>query len=289
MRYPKQSLEFQEQLELIKSRGLVVNDAARALRWLSRVSYYRLSAYFLPFKNADTDSFRVGADFDQVAELYKFDGRLRLLTLQAIERSEIALRTALTYHIAMNYGPFGHVDAGNFAPEFEHARFLQELSEEEMRSRETFVTHYRNKYTSESHLPVWMATELISFGTMSKMYKFLRPDIQRAIAKEYGVAGDIFKTWLHCLSYVRNNCAHHKRFWNRRLAIRPTIPRRWQYSVPSNDRVYCVAVILQHVMNVICPACRWRQRLIQLVDAQPGSYLGHMGFPRNWKQILPWS
>lgn len=289
MRYPKQSLEFQKQLDLVTNRGLIVNDTARALRWLSRVSYYRLSAYFLPFKYPGTDSFRVGAEFSQIAELYKFDGRLRLLTLQAIERSEIALRTALTYHIALNYGPFGHVDAGNFAPEFEHARFMQELSDEESRSREVFVTHYRNKYTSELHLPVWMATELISFGTISKMFKFLRPDIQKAIASEYGVPGDIFKTWLHSLSYVRNTCAHHKRFWNRQLAISPRFPRQWQYSVPGNNKVYSVMVILQHMMNIICPACRWKQRVVQLLDSLPGIYLGHMGFPGNWKTIPPWS
>jgi abortive infection bacteriophage resistance protein len=288
MLYGKDPLEFKDQLALMTSRGLIVKDPERALRWLKNVSYYRLSVYFLPFKDPNTDAFRPGCEFEQIIELYKFDGRLRLLVLQAIERVEIAIRTAITYQIAMNYGKFGHVDKNNFAPDFDSGRFEKELSAEEGRSREDFVTHYRSKYTLEKHLPVWMATELISFGTLSLMYKSLRPSIQKAIATDYGVEGDVFRSWLHTFSYVRNNCAHHKRFWDRSLAIRPKIPSRWRYSPLNSGTAYCVIVLLKHMTDVICPSCKWKERVTALVDDRSLLTFNGMGFPRNWREVDPW-
>ena len=153
MLYGKSPLELKDQLALLITRGLTVNDPDRVLRWLENVSYYRFSPYFLPFKQAGKDQFQAGSEFEQIAELYKFDGRLRLLVLQAIERVEISVRTSITYQIAINYGKFGHVDKNNFAPDFDDARFIRELSEEEARSREDFVTHYQTKYATEPHLP----------------------------------------------------------------------------------------------------------------------------------------
>lgn len=97
----------------------------RALRWLTSVNYYRLSAYFLPFKIGD--GFRPGTDFNDIAGLYIFDRKLRLLMLDAIERVEVAIRTAVTYEIAHAYGRFGHTISANFLPTFEHERFMSDL------------------------------------------------------------------------------------------------------------------------------------------------------------------
>lgn len=94
MHYTKPALTFDEQMDLLRQRGLAIPDADRATRWLQKVSYYRLSAYCLPFKDGET--FRAGTDFNDVAGLYIFDRKLRLLVLDAIERIEVAIRTAIT-------------------------------------------------------------------------------------------------------------------------------------------------------------------------------------------------
>jgi Abi-like protein len=87
-------------LALLISRKLECNDHARALEWLQRIGYYRLSAYFIPFRNGASDEFRPGVTLDQILELYKFDGGLRLLTMQAMDRIEIAVRAVVTYELA---------------------------------------------------------------------------------------------------------------------------------------------------------------------------------------------
>jgi len=278
MDYRKPALTFQEQLQQLKDRGLSIRDEGQALHWLAQVSYYRLSAYSHPFRR--DDRFRDGTDFGDVIALYDFDRRLRLLMLDAIERIEVSVRTALTYEIGHAFGPFGHVDSNNFAPGFRHADFMVELAKEEGRARETFARHFRSKYTAEAHLPIWMATELISFGTLSQLYAHLSPAIRRAIASRYGVPEAVFGNWLHTLSYVRNVCAHHKRLWNRELAIRPMIPRHhrvWSRLNIDNRRFAAAMAVSVHLMKQIAPASAWTGRVCKLFDDCTFVPLGPMG------------
>lgn len=60
MRYAKPALPYADQLALMVSRGLVCSDGTRALEWLKRIGYYRLSAYFVPFRVPGTSSFQPG-------------------------------------------------------------------------------------------------------------------------------------------------------------------------------------------------------------------------------------
>lgn len=289
MRYAKPALSFDQQLSLLRERGLTIHDPDRALHWLRNVSYYRLSAYCLPFK--DGDAFRPGTKFDDIAGLYIFDRKLRLQVLDAIERIEVAIRTAVTFEIAHAHGAFGHADPANFAPGFDHARFMAELGTEELRAKETFAAHFRRKYNEEPHLPVWMATELLSIGTISKLYQSLEPKIRQRIAAAYGVDAQFLISWLHALTYIRNVCAHHKRLWNRQLAIRPRFPSRslaWPHQVPDNGRLYAVLVVLQHMLRVVSPHCHWRERLFGLLAEHPNAPLEAMKFSVDWQRLALW-
>lgn len=289
MRYTKPALTFDQQLDRLRERGLTIHDPARATHWLRKVSYYRLSAYCLPFK--DADKFRPGTTFDQIAGLYIFDRKLRLLVMDAIERIEIAARTSITYEIAHTHGPFGHADSVNFDPKFNHAEFMKELALEEKRARETFVAHFRAKYAEEPHLPVWMATELMSLGAVSKLYVALQPKIKQRIADDFGVDKQFLVSWLHVLSYVRNICAHHKRLWNRELAVKPKLPsrcRQWPHQVPDNGHLYAVLVVMRHMLGIVSPNCKWRERLFCLLDEHQAVPLDAMRFPANWRTLALW-
>ncbi|MFY8044727.1 MAG: Abi family protein, partial [Rhodoferax sp.] len=106
--YAKQALSFADQLTLLEQRGLVVADRPAALNVLGRVSYYRLSAYWYPFRQPTPQGGKAndlysGTTFEAVQALYEFDRQLRLLVLDALERIEVALRTAVTYHLGMQY------------------------------------------------------------------------------------------------------------------------------------------------------------------------------------------
>ena len=104
--FSKKALAIDEQIEILSSRGLVIDDRESVFRYLSTVSYYRLSAYFKPFQlnNHPGHRFKPNITFDRIWQIYAFDRELRLHVSDALERIEIALRTALSDIMSIKYG-----------------------------------------------------------------------------------------------------------------------------------------------------------------------------------------
>jgi abortive infection bacteriophage resistance protein len=289
--YRKPALSLQDQLGKLKMRGMVFADEGVAIQWLSTISYYRLSAYFYPFKQAD-ESFAQGTSFETIRMLYSFDRKLRLLMLDAIERIEIALRTAITYHLSMKLGAFAHCRPEAFQTGFRHTDFMEEVRYAEAQSYETFVRHFRAKYTTERDLPIWMATELLSFGVVSRLLAYLRGDVLKQVARAFNTTEIFLASWMHSLSYVRNVCAHHGRFWNRRLTVKPKLPsaKPWfPYIVERNDSVYSVLVVVHHLLKAIAPTEQWANMVVDAFDQYPEVPLSSVGMPLDWKARHPWS
>lgn len=285
MEYKKPAFTFEQQIRQLEVRGLIIDDRDRARRWLSRVSYYRLSAYFLPFKIAGENRFRPDVSLGVICDLYNFDRKLRLLLLDAIERIEVGLRTAVTYQIGHEFGAFGHTSERNFAPRFNHARFMDDLEMMERDSRETFVGHFRSKYTKERHLPIWMASELLSFGALSRVYSALHPRLKRNVSDQYGLPDNILGSWLHSLSVARNICAHHSRLWNRELGVSPKLPPAptayWPFKSINSGRVYAILLITRHLLHVLAPRSEWKGRVVRLFAEHPGVDHVAMGIAQN--------
>lgn len=288
MNYGKPPLVYNDQLDQLIRRGLDCPDQSRALQWLKRVGYYRLSAYFIPFRISGTDDFRPGTTLTDIVDLYKFDSHLRLLTMQALDRIEVGVRAGITYRLAHDLGTFGYANRVNFSPKYDHARLMQTLAGEEKKSTELFVRHYRQKYTSEPYLPVWMATELLSFGALSKMYSSLKGNVGKKIAQEFGQPEPIFSSWLHTLTAIRNVCAHHNRLWNRELSVKPQMLNSWRATNIDNRRYYAIALVIQSLLSSIAPRAQWKERLKTHFRAHPTIDLSAMHFPPDWQNTPPW-
>ncbi len=149
--YSKPPLTFEEQLNRLIERGLIANDKSFAISKLSTISYYRLSAYWYPFRQRNSDSkvadtFSPNTTFEKCFSLYEFDRKLRLLALDAIERIEVTIRTKITYFLAHSYGAFGYRNPKNFHPKFFHERWWADVEREADRSGDEFVTHYKKEY-----------------------------------------------------------------------------------------------------------------------------------------------
>ena len=106
---------------------MLIADQENALQILRKISYYRMSAYWIPFKDkvSATEKFHNVTKFEDAVRLYEFDRGLRLLLLDGIERIEVFLRTQVTYVFGHKYGAFGHINADNFHKEFKHKKWLQ--------------------------------------------------------------------------------------------------------------------------------------------------------------------
>lgn len=294
MQYDKPALTIREQAAHLEARGLR-GDRARMERRLSSVNYYRLSAYWIPFRRAD-GTFREGADFEDVWSLYVFDRELRLHVMDAVERVEVAVRARLACSLGHRYGPFGYAEdplvlwGRNPDKRNELFRYLEE---EVKRSKEPFVEHFFQKYGG-GHLPIWMAAEVMSFGTMCKSFCGCGRPVQRDVADFFGVPTEVMESWLKTLNVVRNICAHHARLWNRELGFRPKLPyagqdRDWHDPVRvDNRRVFAVLTILCHCMHRVAAGSRWALRLRALITDNPKLPIDAMGFPNDWTSSPIW-
>ena len=96
--YAKPPYKNDDLLSQLEERGLNIGDPDRAKKYLEFIGYYRLSAYFLPYQNSK-DHFKDDVKFNDILTLYIFDRKLKLILMDAIERIEVAIRSAL-----MKYG-----------------------------------------------------------------------------------------------------------------------------------------------------------------------------------------
>ena len=99
------------------------------------------------------------------------------------------------------------------------ANHLDNLQKEVERSNETFINHYKLKYSNPTEPPCWMSLEVSSIGLLSKIFQNLKKGPEKnAITLHFGLKDvSILENWIHCFSTLRNICAHHGRVWNRRL------------------------------------------------------------------------
>lgn len=273
---------FEEQVDILKSRGLQIQDEARAINILSRVNYYRLSAYWLTYQV--DNRFCSGASFECIYRLYEFDKCLRNLLLTCLETIEVAFRTQIAYTIAHTHGALGYMEADNFENPSYHADMMEEIEKQVGRSRELFVQHHREKYNSS--LPIWAVVEIMSFGSLSRMYSNLNTSIGKEVAEVYyGLSYGYVKNWLHALSIFRNICAHYGRLYNKTLAFKPNLLRRDKKRKVKNDSVFAVLLVISRLID----DDQWHSTVTQLsslIDSYSEVDIIYMGFPPNWQEIL---
>jgi len=309
--FTKRPLTFEDQLELLKSRGLQIGDRDRALSYLNEISYYRLSAYFLPYQRTK-DSFNDGVDFNQILDTYTFDRELRLLVFDCIERIEVAIRTQMVYGMSVYHNdphwqdkkeyftrPYYNSIGRSVDP---HGEFQGIISRAMTTRRpEVFIAHYKKSYHTPANPPSWMCLELLTIGELSHVYKGLENNTdKKRIADFFELHPTVFASWLHALTYVRNLCAHHSRLWNRDLAIEPSLLHKpigsWvEKPFQNHKRVFYFLCVMKYLLNRANASNHFALKLEQLFEKYPDVPIRFIGIPsdgkgnlQNWKEQALW-
>lgn len=320
MTYQRPWCSYQDQLEILKSRGMVVTDEAAALDYLERVGYYRLSAYWYPFRifelqqdkstgNLTTvrrDDFVSNTQFVDAVHLYLFDKKLRLLVLDALERIEVSIRVDLAYLLGKR-DTFAYQNIAEFHPKFANRKNRNGKSHFDnwqeryagllSHSKEDFVKHYRAKHGP--HLPIWVAVEVWDFGAISQLFSMMKVPDQEKIARKYGVDDfKVFASWLRSINYLRNIAAHHSRLWNRNIIDQPSLPQPGQIHwcddfIGKPDLIakpFLLMAIVRHMIKVICPNTEWQNRLLEhfkrfpAINSDKKVAAEDMGLTENWRE-----
>jgi abortive infection bacteriophage resistance protein len=312
MIFDKPPLLYKEQVALLKSRGLIVDNEDKAVAKLANVSYFRLSAYMFPFKKKVDgkiiDEFRYGTTWNDVYHMYVFDRKLRLLVFDAIEKIEVAVRSQMVYLLSHKYGSHWQDKAEIFATKMvtlkdgsqKEVRVFDEIQKhikEQLSSSQTelFIEHYRDTYHEPVNPPSWMCVEVMYFNQLSKICSYLkeRSDVT-GIASHFGLPPKVFTSWLHSINYVRNICAHHARLWNRDLKIVPanlefSKSGKWLSNPKQEQRgkMYYFLCMLNYILQSVNPKSSFTKRLKELITEYKPR-ISAMGFPENWENEEIW-
>lgn len=312
--YTKRPLSIKTQVAKLEKRGLIIDDENLAGDYLSNISYYRLRAYTYPFQNntdseADHSFLRTDIHFKDIIDLYCFDRRLRSLIFNAIEKIEVALRTKIVQTYSEDTkNSHWYEDESLFKDNkrivngeeiFAYDTLLDDITHEIDRSNEDFIKHYKSKYSNPNTPPAWMTLEVISFGTLSRLYELLnKDDNKKTVAKLLGLNKvDILENWMHALSNLRNCCAHHSRVWNRRFIVNILLPTnadrlfldRDTIARTKRNKLFAYLCCIKYILDIISPNNDFHKNLKGII-AEGGKLLSlkDMGFPENWNYLGVW-
>lgn len=296
--YTKPALTIAQQIAKLQGEGMVIADPALAQHCLQHISYYRLSAYWLFFEHPKGQAgprFKPGTTFEEVVALYEFDRNLRLLVLDAVERVEVAIRGSWAYVLATKAGAHGYLNQPLYSNYHRFKGNRDKLDEETGRSKDTFILHYKAKYSGPKRPPVWMASELMSFGLLSRWYALLKDRGDRqAVSAPFTLDEKIFVPMVQHISTVRNICAHHGRLWNRKLKATLKLPKSNPPELANalnrtaNDKLYNTLAFLKYLLDQCDPTNTWGQRLIDHMETLAAGREAAMGFPADWRDYQLW-
>lgn len=224
----KPATTIDEQLDLLKTRGLAIQDEDKAREILLDIGYYRLGFYLFPFEKSypqlrnRTHEYIDGATFEDAVKLYYFDFDLRLLLTRYLTRIEIAFRTALIYNLSNKYSPNSvwfispSVVSRSYARDFENKVYTADFK------RNPIIQRHHQKNPNDRFAPSWKTLEFMTFGAVMKLYEQLKErDDKILIAQKLGIRQVVtFESYMHTIREVRNACAHGHLLYELRLPRR---------------------------------------------------------------------
>ena len=282
--FDKPPLSNKEIIRLLSERGMIIDDPNRAEHYLDFISYYRLSVYMLPFQD-ERHSFKKPVSFEKILRLYSFDRRLRLLSMDALERIEVAFRTVIVNCLSEKCGAFWLENPDCFHDKNKRntqASMLEEIRKQiEQQKTAPSLEHYYQTYSAPEIPPAWIVFEILPFGCVSRIYENLKRPYRKAVAEKFGIEESILQSWFHALSVLRNSCAHHSRIWNRKYPFKIKKANAFP-ELDAAERFYCFALIIDILLSKIVQTPTWTQRLKETINEFSDVVNPvQMGFPAN--------
>ena len=304
----KEFKNYAEQIELLKNKNLIINDEEYAITLLKKHSYFDLiNGYKYPFKNKD-GLYKKNTKIEDIYFLYCFDDRLRYLLLKYIMKIEIHIKSLLSYSFSESYGnsESAYLDATNYDysnPSLRNGinKLISKLTETLDDSNSfRYMKHQREKH---NNVPIWVIVKALTFGNISRMYSFLKPEIKTKISKEFFDVneGDLI-SFLDLLSRFRNVCAHNERLFDykyKKHIINDTkihhalnIKKQGNLYIQGKSDLFAVIISLKYLLSEYDFCC-----LIDEIDEsikilfentnqiQKNQLYKYMGFPENWRKI----
>lgn len=236
--YTKEFKERDELLAQLEANGLAIPNREEALKFLTRVGYFRSGAYryvfreLLPVDQIDArlhqyrrDQYIPGANIEHVIALETFDSKLSRVCFDGLLDFEVRVRAAIAHALAAKniaaHTSIEYLDSAACArPSGSRTKFEAWLdtchsSVQTGAEIEDFITHHLLKYPTQP-MPIWALTEVLSFGKLPYLFELMQSADSRKVARIFGFSHPRkFGAVLRMMVDFRNTCAHGSRLYNR--------------------------------------------------------------------------
>lgn len=281
-----------EQINILKSRKVVIKNERLAARILKYENYYYLiNGYKTPFINSTNggDLYKPGTCFEEILALYTFDRRLRELLLPELLRIEHSIKACIVDVFSNHHGEkhtnylrpesFNSEVFSNFKRTNALIFDLLRLIEKE-RKRHDAIEHYMEKY---GYVPLWVLSKVMTFGKLNSFYGCMLKDDKLEVAASFGLGAGDFKSLVDYLAVFRNKCAHGERIYchikdQKRPQPIHSLAIHERLNIPHNDKGYKYGkqdiLALLIAMKYFLPSHRYKQ-LIYNIDYALNKKLAH--------------
>lgn len=303
----KRFKSLDEQIEILKHRGLIIQNEEYAKEVLLRENYFFLNGYrHLFLKTMHQDYFLAGTTFEELYSLFLFDRSFRNIIFKNLLVIENNLKSIISYQLSKKYGykEKDYLNAKNFTREPSKAKQVNDLLQKMKRqiringSQHTATLHYISNY---GYIPLWILVKVLSFGIVCEMVSILKKEDQKVLAGVYGIDLDEFVMYLPILSNYRNLCAHEDILYENRTQklIDDTFYHSFlkidkmdgEYIYGKND-IFALIIMMKQMLNKddftnmmeeiknIISNLEYNLHTISI-----DKVMDRMGFPDNWERI----
>ncbi len=297
-----------EQIDILKQRGLVIEDVERAKDVLFKENYFFINGYRHFFTGDCKDAnFKEGTTFEELYSIFTFDRKIRNIFFKNILIVENNIKSIISYRLSKSYGykEKNYLNLENFNQDSMKVRQVNDVLSKMKRQiringkKHTATMHYITNY---GYIPMWVLVKVLSFGIVSELYNILKIEDQLEVANYYGLKTETLGIYLSILANFRNLCAHEDILYDHRTqrAIPDdVIHTRLQiekvedsYKYGKND-LFALLIILKYMLS----EDEFRDLYSELgyeIDLLEGkikvlevsSILNRIGFPTNWREII---
>lgn len=303
----KEFKTLDEQIEILKNRGLVINDIDKTEELLLRENYFFINGYRHIFmKNHKEDSFIPGTTFEELYAVFQFDRSFRNVLFKNLLIVENNLKSIIAYKLSKKYGirEKDYLKPSNFSQDIKKVRQVNDVLNKikrqiKLNGRQHSATlHYISNY---GYVPLWILVKLLSFGMINELYSILKPDDKLAIAEYYNLDVETLGIYIALLSNYRNLCAHEdivydhrtqKEIPDTRYHMELDVPTTNDEYVYGKDDIFAVVIMLKCMLtesdftDFVNEVSYDLNLLDGRVNIIPQSkILDRMGFPSNWEEI----
>lgn len=297
-----------EQIEILKEKGLIINDLDKTKNILFKENYFFINGYrHLFLKNNNSRTFIDGTTFEEIYSLFSFDRQFRNIIFKNLLIVENNYKSISSYILSKKFGyrEKDYLKTSNFVQSREKARQVNDLIRKMKRqirinaTQHTATNHYITNY---GYIPLWVVVKVLSFGIMSELFTILKEDEQNEIASTYNIEPRNFEIYYYMLANYRNLCAHEDILYDHRTQkyiddsyIHGTLnieKNNGEYIYGKCD-IFALIIILKQVLSdeefkVMMGEIIYEIEFLsaRLKSIKIEKVLKQMGFPQNYRNII---